>query len=97
MREDRGCPRARQVQAFTTPAEDSSLEWQREGFDFDFDVAAADLPRPSVLLPHLGREVTTVTAVENGWRMQRTGTIPSFDPLAFALGVGLAAMATEIR
>ncbi len=69
------------------------VEWQREGFDFD----AADLPRPSVLLPHLGREVTTVTAVENGWRMQRTGTIPSFDPLAFALGVGLAAMIDEVK
>jgi hypothetical protein len=69
------------------------LEWQREGFDFD----VADLPRPSVLLPHLGRELTTVTAVENGWQLQRTGTIPSFDPLTFALGVGLAAMVTEIR
>lgn len=68
-------------------------EWQREGFDFD----VADLPRPSVLLPHLGREVTTLTAIENGWRLQRTGTIPSFDPLTFALGVGFTAMASEVR
>ena len=63
-------------------------EWQREGFDFD----VADLPRPSVLLPHLDREVTTITAVDQGWRLQRTGTIPSFDPLTFLLGAGLVAM-----
>lgn len=68
------------------------LEWQREGFDFD----VADLPRPSVLLPHLGREVTTITAVDQGWRLQRNGTIPAFDPLVFALGVGLAAMIDEV-
>lgn len=67
-------------------------EWQREGLDFD----VADLPRPSVLLPHLGREVTTITAVDQGWRLQRTGTIPSFDPLTFALGVGLAVMVDEV-
>jgi hypothetical protein len=68
-------------------------EWQREGFDFD----VADLPRPSVLLPHLGREVTTITAVDQGWRLQRTGTIPSFDPLTFLLGVGVVAMVGVVR
>lgn len=70
----------------------TSHEWQREGLDFD----VADLPRPSVLLPHLGREVTTLTATTDGWLMQRSGTIPAFDPLTFALGLGLAAMASEV-
>jgi len=70
----------------------TSHEWQREGLDFD----VADLPRPAALLPHLGREVTTLTATADGWLMQRTGTIPSFDPLTFALGLGMAAMASEV-
>ncbi|MCU0867563.1 MAG: hypothetical protein MUC36_27595 [Planctomycetes bacterium] len=50
-----------------------------------------------MLLPHLGREVTTITAVDQGWRLQRTGTIPSFDPLTFLLGVGVVAMVQLVQ
>jgi hypothetical protein len=65
-------------------------EWQREGFDFD----AADLPRPSVLLPLLGRELILVEPTAKGIAWVRTGTVPVFDPLllagAVAVGVLLA-------
>ena len=70
----------------------NDLEWQRDGFDFD----AADLPQPAALLPHLGRELLLWTPVDGGWQLQRSGTIPAFDPLTLGVVGGLVALLDEV-
>lgn len=59
-----------------------TIEWQREGFDFDL----ADVPRLQALLPHLGPELLVLATTSDGFRLTRRGSLPVFDPLLVTCG-----------
>jgi len=61
----------------------SSLEWQREGVDFDI----ADVPRLQALAPHLGPELMLLEAVPDGCRITRRGSVPLLDLLLVTCGM----------
>ena len=55
---------------------------QSEGFDLN----VGDLPMARSILPHLGTELSVITADDKGLSYKHTGTVPMLDPL---LGIAL--------
>jgi hypothetical protein len=60
-------------------------ELQREGLDLDISL----LPTYGSILPHLGLEISNFSSVEDGFLLERSGTLPLADPVLGALALPL--------